>query len=74
MGKVSNPLILPIIGSIEMLQSFYKNGFGIRRHTKVDMPLNKESKSNQSKPKITQSAEAVEYTDCFFAEGCDPTH
>ena len=26
---------------------FYKDGFGIKYTTKVDMPLNKESKPNQ---------------------------
>ena len=35
---------------------------------KLDIPLNKETKP------IAQSAGAVEYTDCFSAEGKTPPH
>ena len=39
-----NPLILPEIGLIVPLLFFSENGFGIKQPTKVDMPLNKETK------------------------------
>ena len=36
-----NPLILPAIGQIVQLLSFYKDVFGMKYPTKLDMPLNK---------------------------------
>ena len=38
------PLILPAIGYLASLQFFSKDGFGIKYPSKVDMPLNKETK------------------------------
>ena len=40
--KYMNSLILPAMGPIIPLLSFYKNGFSIKLPVKVDMPLNKE--------------------------------
>ena len=46
LGKGVNPLINQLwIKSNQFF--FYKNGFGIKEPTKVDMPLNKETKLNQ---------------------------
>ena len=43
---------------------FYKNDFGIKLPTKVDMLLNKETK------KLTaQLVRLVKYTDCISREG-----
>ena len=46
-GKVCNSLSqpFPCIGQILSLLFFYKDGFGIKYPIKVDMPLNKETKS-----------------------------
>ena len=33
-----NPLILPARGQKVLLLSFYKDGFGIKNPTKIDMP------------------------------------
>ena len=41
-----NPLILPAMGEIVPLLFFLENGFGIKLPTKVDVPLNKETKPN----------------------------
>ena len=41
-----NTLILPSMGFLT-LQLFYNNGFGIKKLTQVDIPLNKETKLNQ---------------------------
>ena len=38
-----NLLTLTAMGQIESLLLFYKDDFGIKWHTKVDMPLNKET-------------------------------
>ena len=40
------PLMLPAMGKIEPLPFFSKDGFGIKLHTMVDMPLNKENRRN----------------------------
>ena len=48
-GKGMKPLILPSMGWIIPLLFFYENGFGIKYPTKVDMPLNKETKPNQTR-------------------------
>ena len=47
-----NPLILPAMGQIVPLLFFYENGIGIKYPTKIDMPLNKETKPNQTISKI----------------------
>ena len=44
LGKGMNPLIVLAICYIVPLLFFYENGFGIKWPTKVDMPLNKETK------------------------------
>ena len=44
--KGLNPLIAPAISEIVPLLSFYNDGFDIKLLTKVDMPLNKETKSS----------------------------
>ena len=36
------PRITPAMGYIVSVMFFHKDGFGIKSHTKVDMPLNKE--------------------------------
>ena len=41
----------PTIGKIVSLRFFYKDGFGIKLPTKVDMPLYKETKQNQANHK-----------------------
>ena len=41
-----NPLVQPAMGQIISLLFFYKDSFGIKEPTKVDMPLNKEIKPN----------------------------
>ena len=42
-----NPFFSPHhMGWIASLMFFYKDGFGIKLHTKVHMPLNKENKTN----------------------------
>ena len=48
LGKGMNPLIPPDLGLILLLLSFYENRFGIKESTKIDMPLNKETKPNQT--------------------------
>ena len=45
-GKGMNPFILLDKGKIVRLLFFWENGFGIKSPTKVDMPLNKETKPN----------------------------
>ena len=48
--NVMKPLTVPLaMGQIVLLLFFYKNGFGIELHRKVDMPSNKETKPNQTK-------------------------
>ena len=44
--KGMNPLILPAMGYIVSLLSFLKDGFSLEEPTKVDMPLNKETKAS----------------------------
>ena len=44
LGKGMKPLILSAMGQIAPLLFFFENGFGIKWPTKVDMPLNKETK------------------------------
>ena len=39
-----NPFILPAMGLIVSPKFLYKDGFGIKLHTMVDMSLNKETK------------------------------
>ena len=46
--KGMNPLILSAMGQIVSLMFFLENGFGIKQPSKVDMPLNKETKPNQA--------------------------
>ena len=46
LGKGMKPLIIPAMGWIVLLLFFLENGFGIKYLTKVDMPLNKETKPN----------------------------
>ena len=41
-----NPLIPPAMGIIVPLLSFNKDEFAIKQPTKVDIPLNKETKPN----------------------------
>ena len=48
LGKGMNPLIFPAMGLIVLLLFFKENGFGIKKPTKVDMPLNIETKPNQT--------------------------
>ena len=55
--KGMNPLILPAMGWIVPLMFFSENSFGIKQPTKVDMPLNKETKPNQNN--IEQVLEAA---------------
>ena len=47
LGKGMNPLILPATGKIVPRLFFQENGFGIKLPKKVDMPSNKETKSDQ---------------------------
>ena len=44
LGKSMNPLILPAMGKIAPLLFFSKNGVDIKLPSKVDVPLNKETK------------------------------
>ena len=48
-----NPFILPAMGLIVRLLFFYKDGFGIKLPTKVDMPLNKENLTLNKETKQT---------------------
>ena len=45
LGKGMNPLIPPSLGDILSLLYFYKDTFGIKYSKKVDIPLNKWSKT-----------------------------
>ena len=45
-GKGMKPLIPPAMCKVASPLSFYKDGFGIKQTTKVDMPLNREHKLN----------------------------
>ena len=48
--KVINSFIHPVVGYIVPPRFLYEEGFAIEYQTKVDMPLNKETKPNQTKP------------------------
>ena len=47
-GKVWTPIIPPAMDEILSLLSFDKDGFHIKQSSKVDMPLNKETKPNHN--------------------------
>ena len=49
------PLILLAMGYIVPLVFFLENGLGIKWPTKVDMPLNKETKLNQTNTDLDHS-------------------
>ena len=47
-GKYMNPIVLSAIGEIVPLLFFYKNSLDFKLPAKFGMPLNKETKTNQS--------------------------
>ena len=58
LGKSIEPSYLLAMGWIVALLFLYKKGFGIELLTKVDLPLNKESKSNTN---VSQLAKNVSF-------------
>ena len=69
------------MGKIEPLLSFYKDSFGIKKTTMVDIPVKKKKKKKKQDQEcteenckknphstVTQLTGVAKYTNCIFAE------
>ena len=57
----SHIYLFPAIGKIVLQLFFYKDGFGFKYPKRVDMPLNKETKSDLFKVIISSEARIYEF-------------